>query len=113
MQVKELLEKALYLSIKDRYFNTLPTDATKKDILLTSFLEDFNAVLMGVAKKNPALSHMSISTEDLKTDEELNMSYVDLNQAPFLTLFRVEFLYSGGTFSITLERLGVNDFFSN
>ena len=113
MQVKELLEQSLYLSIKDRMFNALPSDETKKDAVLTKFLEDFNKVLTGIGKKNPAFSHLKVNTNDLKVDPDLNMSYVDLKDDPFLTLFRVEFLYSGGTLSITLTRLGLNDFFSN
>ena len=113
MKVKEVLERSLYLSIKDRMFNALPTDEAEKEAVLTKFLEDFNKVLTGIGKKNPAFSHLKVSTNDLKIDPDLNMSYVDLTGDPFLTLFRVEFLYSGGTFSITLHRLGINDFFSN
>lgn len=113
MQVKELLERSLYLSIKDRYFNALPTDETKKTEVLTKFLEDFNKVLTGIGKKNPAFSHVKVSTNDLKLDDDLNIQYIDLSSDPFLTLFRVEFLYSGGTLSITLQSLGINDFFSN
>ena len=113
MQVKELLERALYLSIKDRYFNALPSNEEEKSAVLTKFLEDFNKVLTGVGKKNPAFSHLMINVNDLKVDTDLNMTYADLKNDPFLTLFRVEFLYSGGTFSITLNRLGINDFFSN
>ena len=112
MQVKELLESALYLSLKDRYFNTLPSDPTAKDAVLSKFLDNFNKVLVGVGKKNPAFSHVTIPSNDLKVDTDLNMSYVDLKEHPFLTIFRVEFLYSGGTFSITLNRLGMNDFFA-
>ena len=113
MKVKELLERSLYLSIKDRMFNALPTDETKKTEVLNKFLDDFNKVLTGIGKKNPAFSHLKVATSDLKVDTDLNMSYIDLKDNPFLTLFRVEFLYSGGTFSITLQRLGINDFFSN
>lgn len=113
MKVKELLERSLYLSIKDRMFNALPTDETKKTEVLNKFLDDFNKVLTGIGKKNPAFSHLKVATSDLKIDTDLNMSYIDLKESPFLTLFRVEFLYSGGTFSITLQRLGINDFFSN
>ena len=113
MQVKEVIERALYLSIKDRYFNALPEDPVERDVVLTEFLGDFNRVLMGVGKKNPAYSTYDVNTDSLSFDEKLNMTYVDLSSSPFLTLFRVEFLYSGGTFSITLNRLGINDFFSN
>lgn len=113
MQVKELLENALYLSIKDRYFNALPSDPTEKDTVLMGFLPDFNNVLIGIGKKNPAFSSYSFTSSDIKTEDKLNISYLDLKDANLLTLFRVEFLYSGGTFSITLQRLGMNDFFSN
>ena len=113
MQVKEVIERALYLSIKDRYFNALPEDPVERDVVLTEFLGDFNRVLMGVGKKNPAYSTYDVNTDSLSFDEKLNMTYVDLSSSPFLTLFRVEFLYSGGTSSITLNRLGINDFFSN
>lgn len=113
MQVKDVIERALYLSIYDKFFNTLPTDPVEKDTVISKFLDDFNRVLMGVGKKNPAYSTEEISTNDLLVDDKLNMSYADLSSSPFLTLFRVEFLYSGGTFSITLNRLGINDFFSN
>ncbi len=113
MQVKELLERSLYLSIKDRLFNALPTDETEKAAILTPFLRDFNQVLTGIGKKNPAFSHVKIDSSNLQVDPDLNITYADLKLAPFLTLFRVEFLYSGGTFSTTLTRLGINDFFSN
>lgn len=113
MKVKELLERSLYLSIKDRFFNALPTDETKKTAILTPFLQDFNQVLTGIGKKNPAFSHLKFSSSDFKTDPDLNIDYVDLRDHRFLTLFRVEFLYSGGTLSRTLTRLGLNDFFSN
>ncbi len=109
MKVKEVLENALYLSIKDRYFNALPSDPTA---ILNQFLPDFNNVLIGIGKKNPAFSSYSFNTSEVKTEEKLNISYLDLKDANLLTLFRVEFLYSGGTFSITLQRLGMNDFFS-
>lgn len=110
MLVRELLEKALYLSIKDRYFNALPTDPTS---VLEGFLPEFNNILIAIGKKNPAFSNYSFSSSDIETDEALNMSYLNLNDAELLTLFRVEFLYSGGSLSITLQRLGMNDFFSN
>ncbi len=105
----ELIERALYLSIKDRYFNALPTDPTQ---VLGTFLPDLNNILVGVGKKNPAFSVEKVSSGLVKTDPGLNMSYIELGKK-FLTLFRVEFLYSGSTFSITLTRLGMNDFFSN
>lgn len=113
MKVKKLLERSLYLSIKDRLFNALPHDETKKATILTPFLRDLNQVLTGIGKKNPAFSHLKINSSDFETDPDLNITYVDLKKQPFLTLFRVEFLYSGGTFSRTLTRLGLNDFFSN
>jgi hypothetical protein len=113
MQVKEVLENALYLSVKDRYSNALPSDPTQKATVLEKFLTDFNNVLIGVGKKNPAFSSYSFNTSEVKTEEKLNISYFDLKEAKLLTLFRVEFLYSGGTYSITLQRLGMNDFFSN
>ncbi len=112
MQIKEVLENALYLSIKDRYFNALPSDPVAKAAILKKFLPDFNNVLIGIGKKNPAFSSYSFNTSEVKTEEKLNISYLDLKDANLLTLFRVEFLYSGGTFSITLQRLGMNDFFS-
>lgn len=111
--VGELIEKSLYLSLKDRYFNNLPTDPTDRDNILIGYLTDLNKVLKAIGKKNPAFSRVKVSSNDLKVDTDLNMSYVDLKENPFLTLFRVEFLYSGDTFSITLTRLGMNDFFSN
>ena len=112
MKVGDLIERALYLSIKDRYFNALPSIVTEKEAILKEFVPEFNNILVGVGKKNPAFSHETVSSNDIKVDSNLNMSYIDL-QKKFLTLFRVEFLYSGSTFSITLTRLGMNDFFSN
>jgi len=113
MKVKELLEHSLYLSIKDRLFNALPADQTETAAILTPFLRDLNQVLTGIGKKNPAFSHLKVASSDFKVDPDLNITYIDLKDSPFLTLFRVEFLYSGGTFSMTLQRLGINDFFSN
>ena len=113
MNVGNLIEKALYLSIKDRYFNALPTDPTAKAAVLAGFLSDFNDLLIAVGKKNPAFTTYTATNSNILTDEKLNMSYLDLTDAKFLTIFRTEFLYSGGTFSITLTRLGMNDFFSN
>lgn len=112
MKVGELIERALYLSIKDRYFNALPKDATAKEAILGEFLPEVNNILVGIGKKNPAFSTEKISSTSIKVDPGLNMSYIQLEKK-FLTLFRVEFLYSGSTFSITLTRLGMNDFFSN
>lgn len=112
MKVGELIEGALYLSIKDRYFNALPLDPTQKEAVLATFLPDLNTILVGVGKKNPAFSTEKVSSSDIKVDPALNMSYIELGKK-FLTLFRVEFVYSGSTFSITLTRLGMNDFFSN
>ncbi|MAR66770.1 MAG: hypothetical protein CL833_05910 [Crocinitomicaceae bacterium] len=110
MLVKELIENALYLSVKDRYFNGLPDP---KDPVLLEYLTDLNKVLVGVGKKNPAFGFSSTPNSSLKVDTDLNMSYLDLKDDPFLTIFRAEYLYSGSTFTITLQRLGVNDFFSN
>ena len=112
MKVGELIERALYLSIKDRYFNALPIDPAQKEAVLGEFIPDLNNILVGIGKKNPAFSVEKVSSQDIKIDSGLNMSYIDLGKK-FLTLFRVEFLYSGSTFSITLTRLGMNDFFSN
>lgn len=112
MKVGSVIEKALYLSIKDRYFNALPKDVAEKDIILESFLADLNTILVGIGKKNPAFSHLTVPSGSIQEDSDINVTYIDLEQK-FLTLFRVEFLYSGGTFSITLQRLGINDFFSN
>lgn len=111
MQVKSLIEKALYLSIKDRMFDTLPRDDATKTRYLATFLDDLNSVLEGIGKKNPAYSHFNINTQDLKVDKDLNVSYIDLKFSPFLTLFSVEFLKSGSFVSLSLERLGVSDFF--
>jgi len=108
-----LLEDALYLSVKDRYFNGLPSNQTEKDAILTKYLTDLNKVLVGIGKKNPAYGFSSTDSGSLKVDTDLNMTYLDLSADPFLTIFRAEYLYSGGTFSITLQRLGINDFFSN
>ena len=112
MKVSSIIEEALYLSIKDRFFNALPSDATAKNLILEKFLADLNTILVGVGKKNPAFSHLTVPSSSVKEDPEINVSYIDLEQK-FLTIFRAEFLYSGGTFSITLQRLGINDFFSN
>lgn len=112
MKVGELIERALYLSIKDRYFNALPKDITSKNKILGEFLPELNNILVGIGKKNPAFSTEKVSSTSIKVDPGLNMSYIQLEKK-FLTLFRVEFLYSGSTFSITLTRLGMNDFFSN
>lgn len=112
MKISSIIETALYLSIKDRFFNALPKDAAAKTLILENFLADLNTILVGIGKKNPAFNHFTVQSSDIKTDTEINVNYIDLDQK-FLTLFRVEFLYAGGTFSITLQRLGINDFFSN
>lgn len=112
MNVGDLIEGALYLSIKDRYFNALPTNQASKEAILAGFLPDLNQVLVGIGKRNPAYSSESISTNDVLLDNDLSISYIQLNKK-YLTLFRVEFLYSGSSYSITLTRLGMNDFFSN
>lgn len=113
MQVREIIENALYLSVKDRYFDALPEDPVAKDILLLERIGDLNRDLMVISKKNPGISHTSIKSSDLKTDSDLNVRYIDLSEKPFSTIFRVEFLYSGGSSSISLTRLGINDFFGN
>ena len=112
MKVGDVIERALYLSIKDRYFNALPKDIPSRETILGEFLPDFNNILVGIGKKNPAFSTEKVKSSAIKVDPSLNMSYIELGKK-FLTLFRVEFLYSGSTFSITLTRLGMNDFFSN
>lgn len=117
MQVKDLIEKALYLSVKDRYFNSLPPDSqttspTKSEIL-EKYRADLNDILVGIGKKNPAFGFSSTSNSSLVVDPDLNMTYLDLSASPFLTIFRAEYLYSGSTFTITLQGLGINDFFSN
>ena len=112
MQVSSVIEASLYLSIKDRYFNALPKDAAEKTKILENFLADLNTILVGIGKKNPAFSHLTVPSNRVKEDQDIKMSYIDLEKK-FLTLFRVEFVYSGGSFSITLQRLGINDFFSS
>lgn len=112
MNVGDLIEGALYLSIKDRYFNALPQDQTEKDTILEGFIPELNQVLVGVGKRNPAYSSETISTNSVLFDSDLSISYIELEKK-YLTLFRVEFLYSGSSYSITLTRLGMNDFFSN
>ena len=111
-KVSSIIEAALYLSIKDRYFNALPQDAAEKQKVLENFLADLNTILVGIGKKNPAFSHMTVPNSAVKEDQDIKMSYIDLDKK-FLTLFRVEFVCSGGSFSSTLQRLGINDFFSN
>jgi hypothetical protein len=113
MLVKDLIEKALYLSVKDRYYNALPTDDASKEAILIKYVEDLNDILIGIGKKNPAFGFSSTPDSSLVDDPDLNMTYLDLSASPFLTIFRAEYLYSGSTFSITLQRLGINDFFSN
>ena len=112
MQVSSIIEASLYLSIKDRYFNALPKDAAEKTKILENFLADLNTLLVGIGKKNPAFSHLTVPRNRVKEDQDIKMSYIDLEKK-FLTLFRVEFVYAGGSFSITLQRLGINDFFSS
>ena len=113
MQVRDLLEGALYLSVKDKFFNALPEIQIERDAILLPYMKDLNQILIGVGKKNPGLNHASVRPDQLLVDPKLNMTFVDLSQNPFLTIFRVEFLYSGGTTSISLQRLGLNDFFGN
>ena len=111
MNVSSIIEGALYLSIKDRYFNALPQDGAAKKKVLEIFLADLNTILVGIGKKNPAFSHLTVPSAEVKDDKDIKMSYIDL-QKKFLTLFRVEFI-NGGSLSITLQRLGINDFFSS
>ncbi len=111
MNVSSIIEGALYLSIKDRYFNALPQDGAAKKKVLEGFLADLSTILVGIGKKNPAFSHLTVPTREVQEDSEIKMSYIDLKRK-FLTLFRVEFI-SGGSLSITLQRLGINDFFSS
>jgi len=113
MLVKDLIEKALYLSVKDKYFNTLPDNVAAKEAILIGYVEDLNEILVGIGKKNPAFGFSSTPDSGLVVDPDLNMTYLDLSEDPFLTIFRAEYLYSGSTFSITLTGLGLNDFFSN
>jgi len=113
MIAREILEGALYLSLKDQRFDDLPSKQPDRDNILKQYLPDLNHVLVAIGKKNPGLSHVSVKTEDLVEDSDLNIKYVDLKKNPFLTIFRAEFLYSGKSLSITLTRLGLNDFFGN
>ena len=113
MEIRDFLEKVLYLSIKDRYFNALPATLAAKDLILEPFIEDLNALLCEVSKKNPAYSSHSFATSDLKKDADLNVDYLEPKEGGFLTIFNVEFNYSGGTVSYPLKKVGVSDFFSN
>lgn len=88
MNVGELIEGALYLSIKDRYFNALPQDQTAKEAILEQFLPDLNQVLVGVGKRNPAYSSESISTNDVLLDDKLSVSYIKLDKK-YLTILEL------------------------
>lgn len=112
MNVGDLIERALYLSIKDRYFNALPSDPTDREEILEEFLPTLNEVLVGMSKKNGAYTNFSVPSADVEFDTDLSISYINLERK-FMTIFRAEFLYSGSTFAYTLTRVGMNDFFSN
>jgi len=109
MQVKEILEEALYLSIKDRMFNAIPDDPTEKSAILTPFIKDLNRVLDTIGKKNPTFSSVTIDSTSLTLDAGLQVSYIDLQPHPFLILFYVGFIQGGGQ-SYCLKRLGIHDF---
>jgi hypothetical protein len=109
MQVKEILEEALYLSIKDRMFNAIPADPVEKAAILTPFIKDINRVLDTIGKKNPAFSSVAIDSTSLTLDAGLQVYYIDLRPNPFLILFNVGFMQGGGQ-SYSLKRLSINDF---
>ena len=112
MNVGDLIERALYLSIKDRYFNALPSDQAARAAILQEFLPTLNDVLVGISKKNGAYTSLSVPSSSVQFDPKLSISYINLEKK-FMTIFRAEFLYSGSTFAYTLTRVGLNDFFSN
>ena len=113
MNAREILEGALYLSLKDQRFDDLPSKQPDRDNIVKQYLPELSHVLVAIGKKNPGLSHVSVKTEDLLEDPDLKIKYVDLQKNPFLTIFRAEFLYSGGSLSVSLTRLGLSDFFGN
>ena len=113
MKVRDFLEKVLYLSIKDKYFNALPSLPADKDTVLEPFIKDLNELLSEIGKKNPAYSSYSYDTSALKRDSDLNVDYLRPKKGNFLTIFSVEFNYSGGTVSYPLKRVGISDFFAN
>lgn len=113
MEVGELIEESLYLSIKDKSYNRLPTDPAEKTTYLEGFLPLLNIVLSAEGKKNPAYSVKSVVSSSLIFDTDLNVNYIDLTNIPFLTIFRLELVYSGGSCSLPIERVGMEDFFSN
>lgn len=112
---KDVIENALYLSLYDRHYNTIPSDFD-----YDSYRVLLNQLIQGVAKKNPGFQQSSIKTSDLKSDADLNMKYIDTSNQTlsdsenddFMTVFRVDFLYSGKTLSYPLERSGIADFFA-
>lgn len=112
MQVRDFLEEALYLSLKDRYHNALPSDPTDKDAVLEPFIKKLNKLLEEIGKKNPAYGFHSYDTSNLMKDAKLEVDYIEPKNGGFLTIFKVEFSYSGGIV-YPLERTGLNNFFTN
>lgn len=88
------------------------TNEALKISLLTQYLSDLNEVLDGIEHKNPAFSYEAQDTAALIKDTNLNVTYLDLENK-FSTIYRVEFVYASSSLSITLNRLGMQDFFSN
>lgn len=112
MLVKDLIEGALYLSIYDRQFNALSENQTEKNEEIKKFIPVLNQILFGIAKKNPSFDFKHVSSSLVKEDQNLKISYIDLEEN-FSTILRVEYLHSGGSLGMPLQRAGINDFFSS
>ena len=60
MNAREILEGALYLSLKDQRFDDLPSKEPDRDNILKQYLPELNHVLVAIVKKNPGLSNETI-----------------------------------------------------
>ena len=109
MKVGDLIEKAVYLSIKDPKFDRIPEEG--KTEYLIEFIPELNVAMDGLGKRNPGLSLRSIEQKDIQIDGNLNVAYVDLKDFPFSSIYNVEFLYGNGSQSIPLKELGLTNFF--
>lgn len=106
--VQDLLEKAIYLSLKDRLFDPIP--AGSEETFLAPFLPILNEIAEGVSNYNPGSAGVSIPQEQIKTDPETRIQYLDLTDNPFQDVFSVTFFQGSGSVGQNLKRLSVKEY---
>lgn len=109
-QVKDVIEEAIYISIRDRFTEQIPNAGKNK--ILKDFLPDLNNAISSIGKENPGVNSLQVASTDLKKDPNLKLYYVDTDQKThFLLVYSVEYL--SGERAYPLQRKGEGDFFSN